>query len=1302
MSIIVDDLKFIAPKSEFLKNKIVMAQAWKKAHSYIRRHNWYADTLELDLSTINLEKNLEDWCKASSYSPDNMSLVLAPKNAEWEFPDDEDNTLWRSIKDDKAKSQKLRALAHLSLKDQTISTAAMLCLADAIESAQGSTNIDDFFLAQKKEIYSYGNRLQCEWVKSSHHKEIAQFGWGNSLTYRQYYEDYQKFLTRPRNICQKLSKNLDLTKKLCVVSLDLKGFYDQIDRTILLNELKILYKEFFEVYNLEVEYEDDPKFWEYLNKIFSWKWDSLDIKYAGLINGDEKSKNLPQGIPQGLVSGGFFANAYLIRFDRVVGKLIGEHNDGFVLRDYCRYVDDIRLVVEIEEENFSDQDYTKIFNGFFNKKLKDYFQTDSLKEINLKVNSGKTKIQLYENISNQNDISMRMNSIQGIISGTPDVESLEQAVGGLDSLLQLSENLFEDEKSKSTKMFNKLELSYISALNIDVKNDTLKRFAAARLVKALRLKKTMFNFKEDINYTESILDSSTKEGLLDHEFETFARKLVALWSRNPSLSLLMKCGLDLYPDIKILRPILKAVEYKLYSNNFINNENDFSVAIEKKAMEYIASDLLYAGAVRIGYKAKKVYPEKANIILFREELTIFAEKILANYKQNPWYLQQQASLFLASVNKYNNLNLLPYSKKSRSKKSKQSSSLYYYRILHEALQYKIEPGLINDLQNFKDYFIVSLVVQQIVPNLERYITWFNRIWADLDDAKRKKAIEILSLNRPDILIEILKIQDEIKEEIKKDLPYELVVGAEKPKRNISVNNNKQFRLIDIISNEKNPFQQENALLLLANALLENDEFYKKNKKDFNTRSISEILIRCNDWSKIQNLITDKGFLKIDFKDIPRNKISEKPDWVKLENAWTYNLGQILRSSLTGEFDFTAHSFLTKNNSESYRGLRSTWFTRRFGMSNNAQSLFEDAYPISPWISELLLLLLQWPGINYHERELESLGDTLTKENLQSLILNRIKLQKKVWGSLSETPMYTMPVYNSKTFSNPLFRVITAQTLLPTFDDFDEKDPLHWTDSFRARHRSHIASVCNLISQYLTTSKTTNRRGYNENIDLIVFPELTIHPDDLDLLRGLSDATGASIFAGMTFTKRSKSEQYINQGIWMLRSEKNTGREFNYIWQGKKHMTESESSLNIEGFRPYQLLVDFKKDNNASIRVASAICYDSTDLSLVADLRDVSDIFVIVALNQDVDTFDNMVSALHYHMYQPVILVNTGEFGGSTVKAPFTKHEKTITQVHGNNQLSISLFEIDPHVFKSIEKPKKVKQVKTPPAGYKGR
>ena len=49
-------------------------------------------------------------------------------------------------------------------------------------------------------------------------------------------------------------------------------------------------------------------------------------------------------------------------------------------------------------------------------------------------------------------------------------------------------------------------------------------------------------------------------------------------------------------------------------------------------------------------------------------------------------------------------------------------------------------------------------------------------------------------------------------------------------------------------------------------------------------------------------------------------------------------------------------------------------------------------------------------------------------------------------------------------------------------------------------------------------------------------------------------------------------------------------------------------------------------------LTASICYDATDLSLAADLREHSDVFAIPALNMDVNTFDQMAMALHYHMF----------------------------------------------------------------------
>ncbi|CAM5321354.1 hypothetical protein [Eoetvoesiella caeni] len=178
---------------------------------------------------------------------------------------------------------------------------------------------------------------------------------------------------------------------------------------------------------------------------------------------------------------------------------------------------------------------------------------------------------------------------------------------------------------------------------------------------------------------------------------------------------------------------------------------------------------------------------------------------------------------------------------------------------------------------------------------------------------------------------------------------------------------------------------------------------------------------------------------------------------------------------------------------------------------------------------------------------------------------------------------------------------------------------------------------------------------------------------------------------------------MNQGLWLIRTESaGHGRSIQYVWQGKLHPMKLEKKMGIQGYRPHVTLVELPVGAKTRTRIAAAICYDATDLDLVADLRDRSDIFLVSALNQDVQTFDNMVAALHFHMYQPVILANSGEFGGSTAQVPLSKHERLVAHVHGNQQVAVSVFEIDPSAFKTTAPAKMVKEPKSPPAGYKGR
>ena len=102
-----------------------------------------------------------------------------------------------------------------------------------------------------------------------------------------------------------------------------------------------------------------------------------------------------------------------------------------------------------------------------------------------------------------------------------------------------------------------------------------------------------------------------------------------------------------------------------------------------------------------------------------------------------------------------------------------------------------------------------------------------------------------------------------------------------------------------------------------------------------------------------------------------------------------------------------------------------------------------------------------------------------------------------------------------------------------------------------------------------------------------------------------------------------------------------------------------------------------KNGDQPVWLTAAVCYDATDLALAADLRDKSDIFAIPALNKDVKTFDQMALALHYHMFQLVIVANNGRYGGSNAYWPIKEPNlRRVFHTHGQPQVSISFLEID--------------------------
>lgn len=334
------------------------------------------------------------------------------------------------------------------------------------------------------------------------------------------------------------------------------------------------------------------------------------------------------------------------------------------------------------------------------------------------------------------------------------------------------------------------------------------------------------------------------------------------------------------------------------------------------------------------------------------------------------------------------------------------------------------------------------------------------------------------------------------------------------------------------------------------------------------------------------------------------------------------------------------------------------------------------------------------------------SDVSSRKTLSKYFSSRQDEQAKRFGYQSETPGYVIPVNMSSDGSLSNFRVAVVQTLMPYINDISETHPTEWSLQYRARHRAHLAAICRLISQKLRAGQIANqsiKENRNNKIDLIVFPELSVHPDDIDILERLSDATNATIFAGLTFVKHPYSGKVINKAIWIIRQRVGRTRRLQRIYQGKKYPMLLEEKLGVIGHRPYQLIIEFTDKTRKKASLTGSICFDATDLRLVADFREITDGYVIAALNKDINTFDNMAAALQFHMYQHVIIANSGEYGGSTAQAPY--HEafhRNIAHVHGNHQAAVSLFELDLLAFKTGKKSKLPREIKSPPAGYNGR
>lgn len=1221
-----------------LKLECVLVQAWKKASKHIRIHNWYADTLAVDYQSLRLPDFIKEiqnkLQEARVWQHGLLRVVPAPKSQKWKI---EPNNQW--VPADKIKN-KLRPLAHVSLEDQVLATAIMLCLADHFETLQGDTTLSVKKSENRKRVVSYGNRLFCD--SSSN---VLQHRWGSAKLYRQYFTDYQTFLGRPGIVVDELKRGSDKNEyEIAVVHTDLSKFYDRVRPGLLIEKIKKHKPE-----------GTDQRFLELTESLFNWSW--ADKKWATKYADLHKIDGFKQvALPQGLVAAGFFANIVLLDFDQSLRNSLDhtiDRNKPIILRDSCRYVDDLRLVFTIPKGT-PDCEVGSEVSGWLNTLLDDT-------ACGLFIEPKKTAVTIEGReqrfLVPQSKVAAR---IQHEVSGTFDMLHGTELIGAIEGFFHTQQR-YSQENSKSNA-----HAGFLIGMS-DLRDDTATRFAAGKFRRTFRSLRPMLNdedFSDESNDgdqeedTASVLPSTIalSKKQLDERGRLFAAMLIEEWVTNPSNVRLLRIAFDLYPDDKFLSQVLVLLRDGWQVGGRRREQ--------REVMLYCLAEIFRAGATETGIVMDDdCLPDKIEPANYHDRLLREAKEILNSYstktsaKQRfPWYLLQQVFLYLAARNELTEISL-------PSRRSNQMLSLYqnFCGFLKGEPQQQLQRRCI-----FTVLAVSAFGHEHILPTLT------------LSPAFIKQ----LTNTSPAVALSLCR-----------DINEQLAPGVYKSAMQsgliIKPSEQNTSTLPEIASRHWNPFWGEENLLELAS------EFILK------CSSVADKII--TPWQIKCNVEETESANKYSIPKISRVEIGvysphgslffAVPDWCDDEDSRKrFELGQILRFALRGSIDF--HRSKQQKRTDSiirYRPPVTHWEQLKYGGFHGRSAFESDWIPISSWTENLLLELLRWPGCDRNSEE-------WSFQKVRNEVIKRINHLDEIRGKasnlifLEQIAPFPNKIHAAE-WRRPL-RIGVVQTITPNIEDFNSHpgDPELIRDpSFRRRQRQHLASVVEGVAQMLRIRETHIQQNRDDKrmLDWLVFPELSVHPNDVNsIILPFVRKHRCMVLAGLVYhTEYSlPGAPLINSALWLIPEwTHNTGLHIHRIEQGKFNLAEPEKRLNPkpEPFRPAQWIVqyDWQSSQCRPLNLTASICYDSTDLALASDLKSRSDIYAVCALNKDVGTFDRMAESLHYHLYQGVLIVNNGQFGGSNFYAPFNEHYcRQVLHLHGQPQTQIAFIEVDPEKF----------------------
>lgn len=1199
------------PTLDQVTQEYVLVQAWKKSASYIRYHNWFSDTLELDRTAANLPEfisQLSEQLRSGEYETGALKLVPAPKSQRWHV---DDKGHWLPQQAGKAK---IRPLAHVTLPDQVAATALLLCLSERVETAQGDPRHDYRSTVGRRSVMSYGNRLFCDPIESG---ELLVHRWGSSKLYRAYFQDYRTFLNRPETVAANF---VNEGSDVLIVQTDLKQFYDRVTPEALHSKIRQLQLP-----------GDDEKFFELVGNVLDWGWAERDHSQVAQY---KKRAGIPNferiALPQGLVSAGFFSNIIMLDFDRaVLGSLGQEIAAGIWLQDACRYVDDIRLTITTASGVAAADAQNRVMDWVGHLLDENSAGLQISPEKTTTASFGGQEQPLVRQ-------SRKMERIQAAISGGFDASGGEEVIQAIEALVR-----------SQVSVSASIDPSRPSALKAvpDVKDETIGRFAAGRFRTTFRSLRPLLDDRPFQNLAdvgeETYRRTRLTQAELDDDAHAFALTLIDRWIIDPSNVRLLRVALDLWPSPQILSEILKLFEPYLAGG--------IRVFAPRRIAYYCLAEILRAGATETGFiEDPECFPGNVDLPGYRALLQQCALRIVRGEAwQAPWYLVQQALLFIAV---HDSVRVLPL-------KLPKSNGLYWRMIAF----------LNGDHAKLSDReFAISAVVSR-----RSFLS-------------KERAIDLLrgSLT-PGRFSEIAARDIEFARDLYRVVEPQLSVGPGIAE-DIGVTGWSSAPDMQSLQQYVQGNGPLNALRNEIGVLSFAEIFLMEAKRGVIPPVVTPSTIQISldavgSYSTVKEIVFRFAETAKAYKSI-----YTAPSWAEESQRWRFQLGYLLRFILTARVDFSlpVQPPSWKEAEPLYRPTRGHWFQRQYGFYNGHEAFGDDWLPISQFTQDLLFSLLTWPGC----RASQVGGDDLSLDETILNVSAAASAARQAIGSATGLLMLKVdaPIPGTRKKGRPL-RACVVQSIMPEIADFSASDLEMRDAAIRRKHRKHLSTALAAVEKMLDLRET--HKPDNKRLDWLILPELSVHPDDVAThLVPFARAFKTAILAGMVYERVIPGQPLVNSALWVIpRMVEGQGLQTIIRRQGKQHLSPVERPFNepteqIMGFRPCQWLVGYEWSPDIAkdpLWLTGSVCYDATDLKLASDLRDISDVFAIPALNRDVGTFDQMAQALHYHMFQLVLVANNGAYGGSNAHMPKGgPHTRQVFHTHGQPQATISFFEID--------------------------